>query len=383
MTHPDITIIGAGIIGLAAAWRLSQRSLRVTVLERGRCGCGASSASLGVLSPHSASQVEEFHKLHRQSLDMLPAFAAELFDRTGIDLGYRQVGSLRRLVLEVHYTNAQKELEAAKTLWPGTDLTDKIQLLSPEEMNKLEPAAAPAEYGALFHKSTALVSVELFIAALQSACIQAGVTIRENFEVSDILFSGPRAEGIACGGEKIFSGKVLAAAGAWSSQLSPALAAYVPIIPVRGQALLLSWDKPIVRHIIKSERSYVVPWSENEFALGSTTELDAGFDEHNTFGGLQQVYAKTQRAVPAITGCRVKRVWAGLRPAGADRKLYLGPMPETEGLYAACGHYKIGFGFAPLTAEVLADLIVSGRSAHKIDYLLPRKITPKRGRQNG
>ncbi|RMF77161.1 MAG: FAD-dependent oxidoreductase, partial [Planctomycetota bacterium] len=98
MTHtPDVLVIGGGVIGLTCAWRLAQRKLRVTLVERGRCGDGASGAALGALIPAPPTRTTPLPLLHRRSLSLFPDFAAELHERSGIDVRYERCGRLERV----------------------------------------------------------------------------------------------------------------------------------------------------------------------------------------------------------------------------------------------------------------------------------------------
>src|SRR3954464_750832 len=95
--RPDLLVIGGGIIGLSVAWRAAQRGARVTVLEAGTVGAGASHVAAGMLAPIAEAEGGEAGRrlldLSLRALEGWPAVAAELLDATGIDVGLRY-GSL-------------------------------------------------------------------------------------------------------------------------------------------------------------------------------------------------------------------------------------------------------------------------------------------------
>src|SRR3954464_5678284 len=95
-TGYDVVVVGAGVIGLASAWRAAQRGLSVLVVERDEPGAGASGVAAGMLAPVTEADFGERPLLEakRQSAAMWPAFAAELSERSGIDTGYRQSGAI-------------------------------------------------------------------------------------------------------------------------------------------------------------------------------------------------------------------------------------------------------------------------------------------------
>src|SRR3954453_17934060 len=109
-SSPDILVIGGGVIGLSVAWRAARRGAQVTVLEAGTFGCGASHVAAGMLAPVGEAEVGEagarlvgrgagapggrLLELGVAALERWPAFARELEEATGIDVGLRRSGAL-------------------------------------------------------------------------------------------------------------------------------------------------------------------------------------------------------------------------------------------------------------------------------------------------
>ncbi|MGH2762261.1 MAG: FAD-dependent oxidoreductase, partial [Thermoleophilaceae bacterium] len=90
-------MIGAGLIGLACAWRAGRRGLSVLVVDRARePAAGSSGVAAGMLAPVTEADFGE-HALLRVNLagrERWPAFAAELEEHTGLSTGYRESGAL-------------------------------------------------------------------------------------------------------------------------------------------------------------------------------------------------------------------------------------------------------------------------------------------------
>src|SRR5947199_336341 len=84
--HPDVLIIGGGVIGLTTAYYLAREGVRVTVVDKGDLGREASWAGAGILPPGSPDRARtSLAKLRAHSAAMFPVLSAELRDRTGID----------------------------------------------------------------------------------------------------------------------------------------------------------------------------------------------------------------------------------------------------------------------------------------------------------
>lgn len=365
----DVIVIGGGVIGLSCAWRLAQANANVCLLERHCCGAGASNASLGVLTAHSPLHSHVFHKLHRHSLEMFPQFADELYQGTGIDPLYLRCGSLEILPSIDQYRHAEIE---ARTAIENTELAGQYQLISASELREIEPDVVCTEFGALFCPNSAQVAIDQLITALLKACHNAKVSLIEGCNVCDLLWEKTQIIGVRTNQGNYHCKNLLVAAGAWSPQISPIIEKYSAIEPVRGQGLMLKSPSRLTRHIIKWRRSYIVPQADQRLVLGSTTEFNVGFEQHNTAAGINEVLNKTLAVLPKLGDCSLVKCWAGLRPAGLDRKPYIGVVPGVTGLYLATGLYKIGYGFAPLTAQALAELITTGRTPIRIDAIPPR-----------
>ncbi|NLF26204.1 MAG: FAD-dependent oxidoreductase [Deltaproteobacteria bacterium] len=370
--NPDIIVVGGGVIGLACAWKLAQQSYKVTLLERSECGSESSSASLGVLAPSAAKQQQPSNILHGQSLGMFTSFISELEAASGLSVPLYRRGSLRLLAQETSYQNALTELESAKHLPAERAQNYELELLTPKQLLQVEPALQDPGYGALLNRAVSVVEVPVLIEALIRACKSAGVDIRTGTTVSGLTLERSSLTVTLLHQENICAKQALICAGVWTMQLHPLLARYCALEPVRGQALEIASPEWSPRHIIKSKRAYLVPAGKGRILLGSTTEFNPGFNSHNTFHGLQEIWGRTSAVVPRIASYRVTRYWAGLRPAALDRKLFLGEVPETENLFVASGHYKTGFGFMPITAKIIAQLMTDGETEYKLDGLLPR-----------
>ncbi|MEA2457565.1 MAG: glycine oxidase, partial [Thermoleophilaceae bacterium] len=86
----DVVVVGAGVVGLACAWRAAQRGLSVLVLERDHAGAGASGVAAGMLAPVTEAEFgeEALLELNLAGAELWPAFAAELSERSGLATGY-------------------------------------------------------------------------------------------------------------------------------------------------------------------------------------------------------------------------------------------------------------------------------------------------------
>src|SRR6266850_2077950 len=92
----DVVIIGGGVIGLTIARALALKGMRNAILfERAGVGTEASFAAAGMLAPQAeADRQDDFFRLASESRDLYPAFAAALFEETGVDVELDTTGTV-------------------------------------------------------------------------------------------------------------------------------------------------------------------------------------------------------------------------------------------------------------------------------------------------
>jgi glycine oxidase len=324
-------VVGAGIAGLASAWRAVQSGLRVVVLERGEPGCGASSVAAGMLAPVTETDFgeDDLLRLNLESAALWPAFAAELEEASGMPTGYRRDGAL---VVAVDRDDAE-ELRRLHALQRSLGL--ESEWLVPSAARALENGLAPRIAGAIDAPAEAQVDPVAVVAALRKAFEDAGGVI-ERAEVRSL--------------DQVDAEQVVLAAGAWSAALAD-----VRVHPVKGQLLHLrtrAGAEPLARRIIRTPRCYVVPRADGRVVVGATSE-EKGFDTSVDAGAVHRLLEAAWEVLPDVWELEFVQVIAGLRPATPDNRPLIGPS-ATDGLIHATGHYRNGILLAPLTAQRVA-----------------------------
>ena len=149
---------------------------------------------------------------------------------------------------------------------------------------------------------------------------------------------------------------MLLAAGCWAGSLEwlPE-AARPPVRPVKGQVLELRSrnGEPPARHILASERVYLVPRGDGRLVVGATVE-EMGFDTTVTAGGVNELLREAYRLLPDIAEMELLDAIAGLRPGTPDNLPLVGP-GAIDGLVLATGHFRNGILLTPLTADRVAS----------------------------
>ncbi len=348
----DVVVVGGGAIGCAVARRAALGGLRVVVLERGRPGAEASHAAAGMLSPQAeAPGPGPFLDLLLRARRGFPAVAATLREETGIDVGYRDEGTLW-----LAFTDADEAELEERLAWQSAAGLD-VEALTGDDARRLEPAVSPAATRALRFPGDHQVENRALSLALWSAAARAGAEFRTGCEAARLLRDGGRVTGVELlGGERVEAGAVVIAAGSWSGRLE-GLPRPLPVVPVHGQLLALETVPGVFRHVVDSARCYLVPRADGRLIVGATVER-VGFRKAVTPAGARGLLDAALEVAPSLADFPIVDLWAGLRPGTPDGLPVLGADPEVAGLFHATGHFRNGILLAPLTGEIVGGLLL-------------------------
>lgn len=364
----DVIIIGAGIIGCAIAREMARRGARVRVIDARTVGSGATQASAGVLAPYiEGHERGPLLDLTVRSLRMYDDFISAVRSESALDVEFRRCGTLEVAVDEpsaARLRAAQQHYERA-----GVDL----RWLSPDIVRALEPALPDTIAGALLVPDHGYVAVGQLTEALAWAAMRHGAEIETTHRVTTLRQTGSRLEVITEDGTRWTADAVVVAAGSWSGHLGLPDAAPRAVRPVRGQLIRLSWHGRALAHVIWGPDCYVVPWLNGMVLVGATME-EVGFDERTTAAGVRDLLDAVCELIPEAWRASFVEARAGLRPATADGLPIVGASAEIDRLFYATGHFRNGILLAPLTAQLVSDLVLEAKRDPALDLLAPARV---------
>ena len=355
----DVVIVGGGIIGASVAFELAQRNLRVAVLDRQELMHEASWAAAGMLSPApDCPAAIPLVPLGRASLALYPKFVEAVENASDIRTGYRTSGAVEVIC----HGEAQRELSTLVALHHGLGLA--CEPLPLDEARNMEPALGRDARAAALLPDECSVQPRTLTCAVLAAAASAGAALSPGVEVTSLALDGEKCLGVKTSSGEIFhAAQVVLAAGCWTSRI-PVAMAYAPTIPVRGQMVALRHSGTPIRHVLRSERGYLVPRgveSPQTVVVGSTIE-NAGYEKRVTSGGVEKILSAANELVPELAKAEIIGTWCGLRPGTPDQLPILGPV-DIDGLAFATGHYRNGILLAPVTAKLIGEWITGRKTS--------------------
>jgi glycine oxidase len=345
--HPDVLILGGGVIGLTVAYSLARENVRVEVVDQGDFGQEASWAGAGIIPPGNPARARTpFDRLRALSSETFPAFSQELRERTGIDNGYLRCGGLE---LVAGHDDADDQE------WRGDGI--RCEELTGPDLLRLEPRLAGGFVRGFHIPDTAQLRNPRHLKALVAGCASRGVGLVPGCPVVGLERDGNRVSAVvtACG--RMSAGRYLIAAGAWSDALLAQVGGRPGIRPVRGQIALLNTGAPLFRRVLMLGKRYLVPRPDGRVLAGATEE-DAGFDRRTTAAAIRDLLDFAIGLVPGLANAPLERGWAGLRPGSPDGLPFLGRVPGVENVYVAAGHFRAGIQLSVGTGIVLKELML-------------------------
>jgi len=364
----DVIIVGGGIIGLSLSIALRKRGAAVLVIDRGEPGREASHAAGGMLVDCPLETPAALQPLATASARMYPEFVRELELESGMKVDLRDQGTI--LFLSPEHSARAAELAASHPL--------------PRALQELEPELADPQLPALYLPALYLkersVDPRALSAAAWKAAKHCGVDFSSGDEVTAVTIVDGRATGVTTTKTTFHAAKVVNCAGAWSGQIqiqteSGSIALHaLPARPVKGQMLcLLMPSRTLLQHVVRCPDVYLIPRSDGRLLVGATVE-EAGFDRRTDLATIQRLHKSAIALVPKLADAKILEDWAGLRPGTPDALPILGATAIPD-YYVATGHFRDGILLAPITAEVMADIITGKAPAYSLDAFAPSRFS--------
>jgi D-amino-acid dehydrogenase len=397
-----ITVIGAGLAGVTAAYYLARAGHDVEILDnRADAGAGTSFANGGQLSysyVEPMARPELLPKLPRIMLGLDPAYVmTRIFDvrlmrwglsflrectaprflantKAALALSVASRDALHRL-LDEHDLRFDHARTGKLVLYPSRSALDHAaevmplkagfgivqQKLTRAQCLEIEPALATyggEMAGGIFAPGDEAGDAAMFCRALSAVCeANYGVRVHRNVQVSRIIARAGRTAGLDTSAGFLEAEHVVLAAGPDAAALGKTAGLSLPIYPIKGFSITLPRRAGAPRLSITDAANKVV-----FCVLGERLRI-AGFAEFargNTSVVAERIARLTELSAhllpEAADYSAAPNGWAGERPMTPNGLPIVGPT-RIDGLSVSVGHGMFGWTFSCGAGERLAAQI--------------------------
>lgn len=398
-------VLGAGVIGVTAAWYLAKAGHQVVVVERnGAAGLETSFGNGGLLH---ASEAEPWSRpgtplkllrwIGREDAPLLLRYSAlpdmwrwglrfsancrhDRFIATtisnlalameslaAIDAIVAETGiqydRLRRGILKIYRStgNLEAALRHVDSLAPHGLV---FRQLTAEECVALEPALADTRrtlVGGILFERDEVGDCNRFTQGLAAAAARAGVDLRFGTSVRRLDIGGGRIRGVETDNGRIDADRVVVAMGSFTAPLLRTVGIALPIYPVKGISVTFDrggWNGAPKIAMIDDEAMLGISSIGDRIRIAGSAEI-AGYDPRPSMTRARAMVRRAIGSLPAMApylDLDKAEVWAGLRPVSANGRPIIGPT-SIAGLWVSSGHGHLGWTLACGSARRLASLM--------------------------
>lgn len=367
MYSTKVVVLGAGVVGCAAAFYLARYGAKVTIVERDAVGSGASGFALGLLNPLTGSGIpgpialpaEQAFRMHKE---LWP----EIEDVSGIDLQAREMTHLQLCFNENDVLRERNDMDR----WNKVD-GFSAEWLDGTEVLGIEPRISPLITGAvLLRHIWVLDSYRLTLAMFQAAKTLGTEFVQGS--VIGIESANGHVNAVYINDQTVDCDAVVIAMGPWSGQSLVGVKTPMPITPLKGQ--ILHMGAPAKSFPYNLAGPGQITQKADGMVWIASTEEDSGWDTELTQMAHETLMGRAIKMVPSIAKLKLVRQTACLRPVTPDRLPIVGPFPGLTGAYLATGAEKKGILLGPIMGSAVADLVVSGKTTLPIEALSPERF---------
>jgi sarcosine oxidase subunit beta len=351
----DVLVIGGGLQGLSSALHLARRGCSVRVLEADYCGRHASGVNAGGV-----------RTLDRHFAEVPLSLAAREWWHRMPDLLDEEVGFVPSGQLKVAETPDELALlrERVRTLQAMGFQHE--QLIGPAEVRELVPALTPRITGAIWVAGDGYAYPFGVVTAFRRAGQRRGVQVHEATPVQRI----ERHAGgwrVHAAGAAYEAQHLVNTAGAWAGEIARQAGEPVPVAPTGLMLMVTTRVPPFVKPVLGATgRALSFKQFDNGTvviggALRCTADAAARHAEVDTLALSTSAQTVTD-LFPHLRHVAVNRVWAGVEGVMPDGIPVIGPSRTQPGLVHAFGFSAHGFQLSPIVGQIVAELVLDGRS---------------------
>lgn len=341
----DTLVIGGGVVGMSIAYGFARAGERVRLLDEGDDAFRAARGNFGLVWVHGKGVGSpDYARWTMAAARQWPAFAADLIERTGVDVELSQIGGLTMFLTERELDVRADELMSIRQTLDGDY---PFEVLDHEGVRAISPLIGPDVVGATYGPLDGHVSPLRLLQALFEGFKSRGGELVAGVCVESIEHRAGQFH-VSVGGATHTAARIVLAAGLGNRQLAPMVGLQAPVNPSRGQILVTERVQPFLKH----PTMHVRQTNEGVVQIGDSKE-DVGLDDSTTLVQISQIAQRAGRLFPILSNINVVRSWGALRVMTKDGFPIYQASNDFPGAFLVTCHS--GITLAPMHAGALVD----------------------------
>lgn len=417
MSNKHVLVIGAGISGLATAYYLNKKGLEVSVIDKTDADNNCSYGNAGLIAPRYITPLASPGVISQGLVWMFkrespfyihPRLNKDLiswlwkFKKAANDNHVKAAGPVLRDMIrrnqelleelekeeEISFdyhknghltlceTPAGLESEA-KTAERARELGVAAEILTAEEVFKMEPHAPKNIIGAAYYPEDAHLSSDDLMKGLRKLLTDRGVVFKTRTEITDIKESADGKLTVTSSDKQEFSpDSLIICGGTWTPELMKRLQVKMPIQAGKGYSITLKNPPYISRYnfTIAEKRVAITPMGDS-MRFAGTMEI-VGKDLSVTKPKVNAIKKAILEYYPEYTmeDLEKEEIWVGLRPCSADGMPYVGKLDSYKNIYVSSGYSMVGMSMSFAAGEIIYQLLTTGKAALSNPLLDPNRF---------
>ncbi|MEO6797711.1 MAG: FAD-dependent oxidoreductase [Candidatus Dormibacter sp.] len=360
-----VVVVGGGVGGASIAYHLAQRGWSdVLLLERAQLTSGSTFHSAGLVGQLRSSM--PLTRLMMESVALYRRLTAE----TGVDIGWREVGSLRLASSDARMEELQRQ-----SGW-GTSFGLPIELISPAEAQRRFPIMALTDIrGAAYLATDGYLDPSGLALALAEGARRGGVRIVEGVRLTGVRIERGAVSGVETSAGPVDTEVVVDAGGMYAPEIGRMAGVTVPIIPMAHQYLLarikqaIPEDLPTMRdpdrlvYFRRDASGLVMGGYERNPAPFGLAGIPADFNNRllpEDWPRFEPLSESAVTRVPALEHGEVVKLINGPEGFTPDNEFILGES-AVRGFFVAAGFCAHGIAGAGGMGNAMAQWIIDGQ----------------------
>ena len=397
MAKRSVAIVGCGVNGMFCAYFLLKKGFDVTIIDKNKDGL-TSSNNAGLLTPSlsPAPSISAKDTIKSLTVGFGPVYISPSqvirnmkwfllalkkrnpeYDKVLLHMGERSLYLYKRFFKEEGVDADVKSGVAA--LYKSSD---EAKVLSKRykgrfiDQYRISGMGYTGLSGGIYFDDEISINPVKLYSGLRAKVGEMGAEIMLGKE-AELVGNGQEIDHVFIGSKDIKADNYISATGSWSNNFLSNIGYNPQIIPARGLSMIFSTgNKEIISNpsLLEDYGMAVAQHSQNNMRATTFFEL-VGINGNFRKSRKEWMLSILRTHLDKFNYIKLEEEGYGFRPCTPDQMPVVGRVPNYKNLFIAGGQCRVGVTLAPMTGQIISDMISGSKhEVRGIDYLSPQRF---------